>query len=156
MSVLWSQLLSAPSGQKRSYGRFKENSWNAFPSIFFCFFGTGMRWQQVKQGSPDVPLPSNAFPLLPGDPEAFSREMRYIIPPACSGYIPGCPTSWTSPENFQRRMPRRNPHQMPKPPQWLYSELPLDVWAPYPISQVEPSHPTETQLAACIRNLILF
>ena len=27
--------------------------------------------------------------------------------------------------------------------QRLYSELPLDVWAPHPISKAEPSHPTK-------------
>ncbi len=72
--------------------------------------------------------------------------MRYIIPPACSGSAPRSPTSWTCPKNLQEKVPRRHPDQMLEPPQlppfdtkeqWLYSELPLDVWAPHLISKAE-------------------
>lgn len=33
--------------------------------------GAGWWWQQAQQGGADVPLPSNVFQLLLGDPEAF-------------------------------------------------------------------------------------
>ncbi|XP_061828677.1 RNA-binding protein 7 isoform X1 [Nerophis lumbriciformis] len=34
----------------------------------------GLRGQQLKQGSPDFPLPSHFVQLLPGDPEAFPGQ----------------------------------------------------------------------------------
>lgn len=64
------------------------------PSIYCCLSGVGSRWQQAKQGGADVPLPSNAFQFLLGDPEAFPGQMWYIISPASSGSTPGSPTSW--------------------------------------------------------------
>ncbi len=130
------------------------NMLNIHPSIhpFSSSSEARSQWQQAEEGSPGVLLLSNVFQLLLGDPKTFPGQMRYIIPPACSGSTQGYPTSWTCPENLQRKAPRRHPDQMSKPPQlapfdmkeqWLYSELPLDVWAPYPISKAEPSHPAE-------------
>ena len=46
---------------------------------------------------------------------------------------------WTCPVHLQQEMPESYPDQMPEPTQWLYSELPLEVRAPHPISK--PSHP---------------
>lgn len=35
------------------------------------------------------------------DPEAFQAQVRYIIPPVCSGSTLGSPPSWTGPEYLQ-------------------------------------------------------
>ncbi len=65
---------------------------------------------------------------------------------------PEPPMSWTYPEDLQGKVLRRHSDQMPVPPQlalfdtkeqWLYSELPPDVWAPHSISKAGPSHPME-------------
>ncbi len=60
---------------------------------------------------PDI---SFIFQFLLGDPEVLPSQMKYIISPACSGSIPGFPTSWTSPENLERRAPRRHSDEMPE------------------------------------------
>ena len=63
------------------------------------------------------------------------------------------------PVNLQREAFRRHPDQMPEPPQLaplytkeqqLYSELPLDVRAPHPISNAEPGHSTEEARFSCL------
>ena len=72
-----------------------------------------MRWQQAKQGSPDVPLSGSFFLLLLGDPEALTSQMREIIYPVCSGSTRRSPTG----QSFERKMPRRHPDHMPEPPQ---------------------------------------
>lgn len=113
-------------------------------------------WLAVA-GSPDFPLSSNVFQLSLGDPEHFPCHIRYTISPVCSGRTPGSPTCWMCLENLQ--MPRKHPDKLPKPPQMapfntmrqrLYSELPLDVWALYPVSKCEPSHPTGNTLFGCL------
>ncbi len=63
------------------------------PFILFRLSGAGSWWQQAKQSIQHVPLPSNIFQLLRGDPEAFPGQMRYVIPPACSGSASGSLTS---------------------------------------------------------------
>ncbi len=73
-------------------------------SILFHLSGAGSRWQQDKEGVPDVRLPSKVFQLLQADPEAFPGQVSYIIPPACSGSALGSPTSWTCLENLQGKM----------------------------------------------------
>lgn len=40
---------------------------------------------------------SKTFQLLLGDPEAVPGQMRYIVPPASSGFAPGSPPSWPCP-----------------------------------------------------------
>jgi len=67
------------------------------PSNFSRLSGARSRGQQAKQSTPDVPLSSNSFQLLLGDPKVFPGQMRYAIPPACSGSTPGPPTSGTCP-----------------------------------------------------------
>lgn len=62
-------------------------------SIFLCFSGAGSWGQQTKQGTPHILHPSNNFQLLLWDSKVFSGQMRYIIPPECSGsgYVPRKP-----------------------------------------------------------------
>ncbi len=86
------------------------------PSILFHSSGARSRWQQAKQGIPDVPLRSNVFLLLQGDPEALLAQMRYVIL-QCFGSAPGSPTSWTYLENLQEKTPRRHPDNL----NWLLS-----------------------------------
>uniref|UniRef100_A0A3B5BF52 Alpha-2,8-sialyltransferase 8F-like n=1 Tax=Stegastes partitus TaxID=144197 RepID=A0A3B5BF52_9TELE len=50
-----------------------------------------LRMQQAKQVIPDFPAPGDAFQLFLGDPEAFPRQARDLIPPAGSGSAPGSP-----------------------------------------------------------------
>lgn len=45
----------------------------------------------VAEGFPDIPLPRNNFQLFQQDSKAFLAQMRYTIPPTCSGSL----TSWT-------------------------------------------------------------
>ncbi len=47
----------------------------------------------------------------------FPGQMRYVIPPACSGSALGSPTSWTCLEHLQRKAHRKHPDQMPELPQ---------------------------------------
>lgn len=54
-------------------------------SILFLLSKIGWRWQQAKQGIPDVPLPSNTSQHFLGDPEAFPGKMRYITRSTNSG-----------------------------------------------------------------------
>lgn len=54
-------------------------------------------WQPVREGIPSSPPPSNASQLLLGDPEAFTAQMGYVIPPASSGSTAGSPPSWERP-----------------------------------------------------------
>ena len=120
-------------------------------SIFYRLARDGSPWQQVKPCSA-YNVPINVFQLLPVDPEALKWQVRYIFSPAGSGSTSGSPTSWTCPENLHWKAPGRHPDQTPVPPQLtsidvkdqrLYSELPLDVWAPYLISKAKPSQFTE-------------
>ncbi len=97
------------------------------PSIFFRSSGAGLWWQQAQQSSPDVPLPSNTFQLLWGDPEAFPGQMRYVIPPACSGSTPGSLASWMYLENLHRKPPRRHLDQMPEPPRRHLDQMPEPI-----------------------------
>ncbi len=78
-----------------------------------------------------------------------TRWDTQYISPSCSGSTMGSPTSWTYPENLQKKT---DPDQLPETPQLapfdakkqqLYSGLPPDAWAPYPVSKGEHSHPTE-------------
>ncbi len=87
----------------------------AMPSIHP--FSATYPWQRAKQGSPDIPLPSNVFHHFLGDPKEFPSQMRCIISPACSGPNQVFPTSWMRPENLQWMVPKRLPDQMPIPPQ---------------------------------------
>ena len=81
----------------------RQSEWVAVhPSIFVRLSGAGLRGQQAKQGIPDIPLPSNTLQLLLGDPKTFPGQMRYIIPPVCSGSTLRPPASWTCPVNIQR------------------------------------------------------
>ena len=61
---------------------------NVHPSIVFRLSEVGSWRQQVQEGTPDIPLPSDILQLLLGDPEAFSGQKGYISPPACSGSVP--------------------------------------------------------------------
>ncbi|XP_056134186.1 transcription factor 25 isoform X2 [Lampris incognitus] len=81
------------------------------------FSWVGSWWQQAKEGTPDVPLPSNALQLFLGNPKAFPCQIGHVVPPANSGSTPGFPPIWTCPENLQRKAPRRHPNQMPEPRQ---------------------------------------
>lgn len=72
------------------------------------------------------------LPALPAGSQGTSEQMRYIIPPVCSGSAEGLSTSWMCPENLLQE----DPDQMLEPPQLapcdlkeqqLYSDLPPDV-----------------------------
>ncbi len=112
------------------------------PSIFCSLSGSRLEWLQAKHGSPDMPLPSNIFELLLGDPEVIQSQMRYIISPVCSGSTPGSPTSCTCIETSVWKVPRRHPDQMPEPPgSFPHKRAAALLWAPYPISKGELMHP---------------
>lgn len=82
------------------------------PSLLWCLSKAGSHWQQAKVGSPDIPLPTNAFQLLLGDPEAFLSQARYVISPVYSGSNPGSSmSSKTCLENLHRKAPRRHPYE---------------------------------------------
>lgn len=66
--------------------RYKKG-WSKYqvcPSIFLWLSGTLSWWQQAKKG---IYSPKQHFP----------GQIRYIIPPACSGSTLGSTTSWTCP-----------------------------------------------------------
>lgn len=104
----------------------------------------GSQGQQAKQGVPHSPLPSHAFQLILGDPEALPGQMGYVVPPANSGSNSRSPPSWKCRVNLQRKASRWRPDKIPQPPQLtpfnkkeqqLYSELPLNVRTPNLISK---------------------
>ncbi|KAK3552500.1 hypothetical protein QTP86_012368 [Hemibagrus guttatus] len=112
----------------------------------------GSRGQQSKQGCPDLPFPRHFLQLFRRDPEAFPRQPRDIVSPACPGSSPGPLPGGACPEHLSRETSWRHPKQMPEPPQLppfdveeqrLYSELLPGDRAPYPISKGAPRHPTE-------------
>ena len=65
----------------------------------------GWRWQQQQQ-APDVPLHTDASQLLPGDPEAFPGQMRYVTPPASCGVCPEVSSQLGGPTNQTLESPR--------------------------------------------------
>lgn len=86
---------------------------------FLLFIRVRSQWQQVQQGSADIPLPWHIFQLILGYPKAFSGQ-SYI-----TSIFWGSPTSWTLPEILQSEASRRHPDKMLEPPQ-LYSKLSPD------------------------------
>lgn len=56
------------------------------------------------QGISDIPLPSNGFQLLLGDPKVFLGQKKYVIPPVSSESAPGSPPSLSCSENLQRNV----------------------------------------------------
>lgn len=117
-------------------------------------------WQQTKQGIQDIPLPSNIFRRFLGDLKALPSQMRYIIPPACSGSTPGSPISLTCPENLQKEVPRRHPDQMDKPSQLSLFDIKgaaTVLWASFWMSELltlflrlRPSQPMVGNHLGCL------
>ena len=103
-------------------------------SIFFRLSEVGSRGQQLHQGAPDFPVPSNIGDLLLGDPEAIQSQRVDVIPPSGPWSAPGSSPSGTCLEDLPREALEWHPNQMPEPPQLapfqakeLYSEaLPSD------------------------------
>ncbi|MED6233714.1 hypothetical protein ATANTOWER_015508 [Ataeniobius toweri] len=97
---------------------------------------------------PRLPSPQTPPPAPPGGAQGVPRP----VPPACPGPSPWPPPGGTCLEHLPRKASRRQPIQMPEPPQLtlldveeqrLYSELLLDGRAPHPISKGEAGHPVE-------------
>uniref|UniRef100_A0AAX7UHU7 Sodium channel protein n=1 Tax=Astatotilapia calliptera TaxID=8154 RepID=A0AAX7UHU7_ASTCA len=80
------------------------------PSTFFCLTGAGLRGQQPKQRSPDLPLPSHLLQLVRGNTKAFPGQPRDIISPVFPGSAPGPPPCGTCLEllNQEGRVVRFN------------------------------------------------
>lgn len=115
--------------------------------------GSGRGGSRSIKSSPDIPHPSNVFELLLRGCQGFSlariRALQ-LISPACSGSL----TSWACLEDLEWTAPRRHPNQMTETPQLtpfnvkehrLYSQLPLDIGAPYPTISVRLSPPNSMQ-----------
>jgi len=62
-------------------------------SINFPLYEVGLQRQQVLEGSPGIPVPSDTLHLALGDPEVFPEQKGNIIPPMSSGSVPGPPPS---------------------------------------------------------------
>jgi len=116
LSFLFCHCLMKTMLKKKQYG---AKVLNCFPSnhrsIYFLPLIRGGVRQQVQEGNPDIPLPSDTLQLLQRDPEAFPGQKLHIIPPTC----PESPPSRTCPENLQTEATRRHPNQMAEPPQLI-------------------------------------
>lgn len=66
------------------------------PSIHLLHFSV----TEVEERNPNLPLPSDTFQLVLGDPEMFPCQRKYIIPLATSRSSPGPPSSGMCPENL--------------------------------------------------------
>ncbi|MEQ2238476.1 hypothetical protein ILYODFUR_033516 [Ilyodon furcidens] len=62
-------------------------------------------WQQVQQGTPDIPLLSSILHLILGDPTVLPGQKGYIVPQVISGSSLGSPPRRIYPENLNRRCP---------------------------------------------------
>lgn len=79
--------------------------------------GSGHEGQQPNQCIPDVRLPANLSSSSWGNSNVFPGLIRYVIPLVSSGSTRGSPPSWMCPKNLKKEAPRRDPNQMPEPPQ---------------------------------------
>lgn len=78
------------------------------PSIHLSAFGplsgSGLLWQQTRQGRSDALYISHNLNLLLWDPKTFPGQMgyRYVILAACSASASGTCPSWTCLESLNR------------------------------------------------------
>ncbi len=114
-------------------------------------FSLRVQWRQIEKF---IYLFSATYLGLGHGSISLSQVGQTSISPAklfsSSWGIPRSPTSWTFPENFQRTA------LISTGSFWHNSKLPPDVWAPYPISKSQLSHPAEETHFVLIFCLILF
>lgn len=55
--------------------------------------------------------------MILGNLKEFVGQIRYKFHPACSGSTPRSSPRWTCLEYFYRKVPGKNPNQIPEPPQ---------------------------------------
>ncbi|KAL7876885.1 hypothetical protein SRHO_G00035280 [Serrasalmus rhombeus] len=91
------------------------------PSILNRLSESGSRGQQPKQRGPGLPLPRHLLQLFQRDTEAFPRQLRDIIPPACPGSSPGSPPHRTCLEHLPIEASRGRLTKCPNHLNWLLS-----------------------------------
>lgn len=105
---------------------------------FFCRLWSGSSGSRSSRVFHMSMCPATLSSSSLGDPEEFPNQMRYVIPPACSGSALGSPPTRLFLKNHQREVPMRHPNQVPESPQLapfdvkerrLYFELPPDFQA---------------------------
>ena len=108
-----------------------------------CLSKVGARRQQVQEIKQHSPAPPGGYWSVPQPKGTYNASSESWVCSRASSQL-------DVPENLQSAASRRHPNQMPEPPQltpfiakeqWLYSEFPLDGWAPCLISKAEPSQP---------------
>lgn len=84
--------------------------------IFFFFTCVSVhcvnKIKLIQEGNPDIPLPSDTFQLLLGNPRV-GHDGGHIIPSASSESALVFLSRGTYPENLQKESSKRHPNQMP-------------------------------------------
>lgn len=107
--------------------------------IFYCLLGS-----EPWGGSSFVHL----YRLLLADPGILPGHLRDRTAAACPGAASGSPPRRTRLEHLARTTSSGSSQQEE---QQLYFEDLLDVWAPHPMSEAEPSHPPEERWRLCLQ-----
>jgi len=68
---------------------------------------------RIIKRNPDIPLYSDAFQFLLGNPEIFPGQMGHVIPPVCFGSASQPPPNWICTKKHTKEVIRRHPNQMP-------------------------------------------
>lgn len=112
------------------------------PFFFFCWLEVGLWRQQLKQRSPDIPLPSISFNYLRGMQKRSNQKGRQSLQ-----HVLVCPRGLLSVGHAQNTLPgrptRTHHYQMPEPPHLgpLYFEPLLNDKASYNLSQGDRFQP---------------